>query len=212
MRSARPHGTAARMPWPFISNTFFNDGTVAERKYAPGRAGILLCGRAEPAPPRRGQGDGIRPPEVRPRECSRGGFLGGARSLRPGCQALLMPGRSITRDGWPKARGLTETCPDQAQASFNGRAEPAPPRRGQEPSRSSCALAGRRRRCRFFFGGAHSVRPDGKAVCRPRHFTPPDPLRIARWPSRDMPRSGHTHPRGRPRRPWVGVEPVERRP
>ena len=147
-----------------------------------------------------------------PRDNAQGGFLGGARSPRSGCQALLMPGRSITRDGWPKARGLTERCPGEAQAFFNGRAEPAPPRRGQEPSRSSCALAGRRGEMPFFFGGTHSVRPDGKAVCRPRHFIPPDPLRIARWPSRDMPRSGHTHPRGRPRRPWVGVESVERRP
>jgi len=35
MRSARPRGTAARMPWPYISNTCVNDSTVAKRAHAP---------------------------------------------------------------------------------------------------------------------------------------------------------------------------------
>jgi len=91
----------------------------------PGQAQAFFNGRAEPAPPR-----GASPARVvargKPWHNAQGGFLGGARSLRPCGKALLMPRHFITRDGWPKARNLMEICLGQAQAFFNGRAEPAP--------------------------------------------------------------------------------------
>jgi hypothetical protein len=64
--------------------------------------------------------------------------------VRPHCEALLVPRLFITRDGWLSGRGLMETCFGQAQAFFNGRAEPAPPRGGNFAE--GCALRVRRDR------------------------------------------------------------------
>jgi hypothetical protein len=91
----------------------------------------LSRGRAESAPPRGGPSKLGWPCGGRPGDDAKGGFLGGARSPRPGGKALLMPRHFITRGEWPSGRGLMETCLGQAQAFFNGRAEPAPPRRAK---------------------------------------------------------------------------------
>jgi hypothetical protein len=55
-------------------------------------------------------------PGGRPGDDAKGGFLGGARSPRPDCNALLMPRHFITLGGWPGGRGLMETCLGQAGA------------------------------------------------------------------------------------------------
>jgi hypothetical protein len=127
MRSARPHGTAARMPWPFISNTFVNDGTVAERKYAPGRAGILLCGRAEPAPPRNGQAMRSRPCGGSPGDNVEGGFLGGMRSARPHGKGVLKPRHNMIIGGERTPGGLMGRSSRWKRSLLCGRAEPAAP-------------------------------------------------------------------------------------
>jgi hypothetical protein len=85
----------------------------------------LSRGRAEPAPPRGGPSKLGWPCGGNPGDNVEGGFLGGARSPRPGGKTLLMPRHFITRGEWPGGRGLMETCLGQAQAFFNGRAEPA---------------------------------------------------------------------------------------
>jgi hypothetical protein len=51
---------------------------------SPGRKRGLLCGRAEPAPPR-GAGQGEVSLRGEPGNHAKGSFLGGARSPRPDC-------------------------------------------------------------------------------------------------------------------------------
>ena len=101
---------------------------------SPGRGKTPLAGVR--SPPLHGGQAWVRGLGGETRDGAKGGFLGGARSPRPRRQALLMPRHFITRDGWQKARGLTDTCLGQAQAFFNGRAEPAPPLGGKAELRA----------------------------------------------------------------------------
>jgi hypothetical protein len=192
----------------------------------------LLCGRAEPAPPRGGQA-GEKAYRGKARDYAKGDFLGGARSPRPrgkvGCEPghnMIIGGKRVPggqmgtcsgeansvvagvrspplqgdnarQDGLmgespemaPKAifsegrtlcvriarpcpcrgislvemvrrtaPGLTGTCLVQAQACFNGRAEPAPPRGGQAGEKAYRGKA-RDDAKGDFLGGARSPRP-----------------------------------------------------
>jgi hypothetical protein len=125
-RSPRPRGKALLMPGHFITRGEWPGGRGL-METCLGQAQAFFNGRAEPAPPR-GASLGGRPCGGNPGDNVEGCFLGGARSPRPRWKALLMPRHFITRGEWPGGRGLMETCLGQAQAFFNGRAEPAPPR------------------------------------------------------------------------------------
>ena len=87
----------------------------------------LLCGRVEPAPPRVDHpgrdGLAVESPEMAPKAVFSEGRTLCVRIARPcpcrGISLVEMVGRT--------APGLTGMCLVQAQACFNGRAEPAPP-------------------------------------------------------------------------------------
>jgi len=93
MRSARPRGTAARMPWPYISNTCVNDGTVAKRAHAPvkRKPSPRACGARPSAKP----GPHKENPRLQRRHASvrRDADIAGVRSppLRGG----------LAQHGWP---------------------------------------------------------------------------------------------------------------
>ena len=121
---------------------------------------VPSSGRAEPAPPRGGPSKLGWPRGGRPGDDAGGGFFGGAHSVRPHCEALLVPRLFITRDGWLSGRGLMETCFGQAQAFFNGRAEPAPPWGGRPEKTAYREGAGDGAKSEFC-GGMRSARPEG---------------------------------------------------
>jgi len=113
---------------------------VAKKGQCCARRDAFLCGRAEPAPPRGGLSKLRRPCGGRPGDDAKGDFLGGARSPRPDCNALLMPRHFITLGGWPGGRGLMETCLGQAGAFLAGVRRPPLRRIGH---RSWDGLAGK---------------------------------------------------------------------
>jgi hypothetical protein len=61
-----------------------------------------LYGRAEPAPPGGGLAQHGWPCGERSEMTPRGGFLGGAHSVRSRCEAVPIPGHLISRDGRAK--------------------------------------------------------------------------------------------------------------
>jgi len=68
-------------------------------------------------------------------EMARKAFFSEGRGLRVRiAMRCASRGTSSLSTSWPEAGCLPGTCPGEAQAFFNGRAEPAPPRGG--PSRA----------------------------------------------------------------------------
>jgi hypothetical protein len=66
-----------------------------------GQASAFLSGRAEPAPPRGGPSEGKAALRGKPGDNARGGFLGGARSPRPGGKARRMSRHTGSRPNLP---------------------------------------------------------------------------------------------------------------
>jgi hypothetical protein len=106
-----------------------------------------------------------------PRHHPKGAFLGGARSPRPDCNALLMPRHFITLGGWPGGRSIMGTCLGQTGALL--RACGARPSAGWtiRPRKALRGKPGDNIEVGFL-GGTHSVRPRGTAERLPRHFFP----------------------------------------
>jgi len=136
-----------------------------------GHASVVprLCSRACGARPSTGGKPRWEALRGKPRDGEKGSFLGGARSPRPRGKALLMPGHFITRGEWPGGRGLMETCLGQAQAFFNGRAEPAPPRGGPSKLGWPCGGNPGDNVEGGFLGGARFLRPQVRAGRKPGH-------------------------------------------
>ena len=105
---------SAKGPWP---------------KRGDVRVGVMLSLRACGARPSTGRAIQSRMAlRGKPGDNVEGGSLGGARSPRPHCEALLMPRHFITRGGWPGGRSLMETCLGQTRAILAG--VQSPPLRG----------------------------------------------------------------------------------
>jgi hypothetical protein len=114
----------------------------------------------------------------RPGDDAKGGFLGGARSPRPDCKALLMPRHFITRGGWPG--GLMGTCLGQTGAFLRAcRARPS----ARWAIQAKKALRGKPwdNAGGGFLGGARSPRPDCTALLNAKALRSPVPYR-GRWP------------------------------
>jgi len=92
-------------------------------------------------PSAKGQSRAGMPFRGKPGYGAKDGFLGGTHSVRPHCEALLMPRPFITQDGWPDGRWAMTTCLGQAGAFLAG--VRSPPLRGGYPS--SDGLAGKTR-------------------------------------------------------------------
>jgi hypothetical protein len=88
--SVRPHGMAKRVPRNFLF-TGWPGGAGSPTGTCLGQARAFLSGRAEPAPPRGGQAKARRPYGGRPGDGAKSGFLGGAHSVRPLCEAERRP-------------------------------------------------------------------------------------------------------------------------
>jgi len=154
---------------------------------------LPLCrryGRTEPAPPRGGRSQVRWPSGERPGDNVEAAFLGGARSPRPRCKAVRTPRHFISTtcvDDEPVAK-RRQRC---RCAVVTGVRSP-PLQGGQAWARGLAGKPGDGAKGGFL-GGAHSVRPHGKAKRAPRHF-------ITRggwpWPNRDMPRSSRCLPPG----------------
>ena len=111
---ASPTGALRLGPWP-------NGGQCCAWRDAS-FAGVR-------SPPLRGGGlcKLERPCGGRPGDGAEGGFLGGAHSVRPHCQAVPKPRHNIINGGKGNARGSNEVIPRWKQSLIYGRAEPAPP-------------------------------------------------------------------------------------
>ena len=155
-----------------------------------GFAQCLPSGRAEPAPPRNGQATGRRPYGGKPADDAKGGFLGGAHSVRPHCEAGRKRGHVILTNGsakgpWPKGGSVV-----LAQCLPSGRAEPAPP--GCGPSKLGWPCGGRPgdEAEGSFLGGARSPRPHGTAGRMARHCVATGAFTRSRWPRGGSPGFG----------------------
>ena len=124
-------------------------------------------GRAEPAPPG-GQSKARWPYGGKPGSGAKVGSLGGARSPRPHCEALPMPGHFITRGGWPGGRSIMGTCLGQAgvllrtcgaRPSAGGQTQRGWPHGGKPGDNAEGD----------FPGGTRSPRPQIRAGPKPGH-------------------------------------------
>jgi hypothetical protein len=96
--------------------------------------GLASChprGRAEPAPPRRGQAGGGEALRGKPWDNVGGGFLGGTRSACPQSTAGRKPGRNMIIGSKGTPGGLMETCLGQTRAILAG--VQSPPLQGDNP-------------------------------------------------------------------------------
>jgi len=138
------------------------------------------CGRAEPAPPR-GVSPGQKALRGRARDNARGGFLGGARSPRPGGKAVGMPRHNIIIGGKRTPGGQMGTCSGEANAVIAG--VRSPPLRGGR-GRGELALRGKPLDYAKggFLGGMRSARPQGTAAPMVRHRVPTGAFTMSQWP------------------------------
>jgi hypothetical protein len=127
-----------------------------------GQAQAFFTGRAEPAPPRGWPIQARMAFRGKPGDNAEGGSLGGARSPRPDCNALLMPRHFITLGGWPGGRSIMGTCLGQTGALLRAC--------GARPSTRWAIQAKRALRGKpwdnaggGFLGGARSPRPEIRA-------------------------------------------------
>ena len=143
-----------------------NERQVAQWRHASVKPGLSLraC-RARPSETWSSQGNG--PCGGRVGIDAKGGFFGGTRSARPDCEAVLMPRHNMVMKGQWNARWPNGDMPRSSQGLPFGRAEPAPPRRGQA---KVMGLAGERpgmtRRAVFAEGCALCVRVARLYACR----------------------------------------------
>jgi hypothetical protein len=120
---------------------------------------------------------------VAPRHHPKGALLGGARSPRPDCEALLMPRHFITRGGWPGGRSIMGTCLGQTGALLRAcRARPS----AGGPSELGRPCGGRPGDDAKgdFLGGARSPRPHATAGRMARHCVATGAFPRSRWPRR----------------------------
>jgi hypothetical protein len=197
-RSPRPDCKAELAPWHSISTRWgarggWPTGDMPRSSRCP-PPGVR-------SPPLRGGG----PSELgwpcggRPGDDAKGGFLGGARSPRPDCKALLMPRHFITRGGWPGGGSIMGTCLGQAGALLRAcRARPS----ARWAIQAKKALRGKPgdNAGGGFLGGARSPRPHGTAARMARHCVATGAFPRSRWPRTSnvgvnvMPSSGRAEP------------------
>ena len=154
----------------------------------------LPRGRAEPAPSQGGPSRARWPCEENPGITPGPLFSEG----RTPCVRIARPcpcrGISLVEMVRQTAPGLTGTCLVQAQACFNGRAEPAPP---WDWSPELGWPSGKGPGIGDFVGGTRSPRPRILAGRKPGHPIPSGWLKMSRWPREHMPRSSAGIPCGR---------------
>jgi hypothetical protein len=138
-------------------------GRVGERPVAEWgdvSVGVMPTLRACGARPSEGVSPARMPLRRKARDVARGGFLGGARSPRPGGKAGRKPGRVMIAGDKRRTEGPGETCRGEAISVPLGRAEPAPPPGMDAPRRDGLAGKGPgiTRRAIFSEGRALRVR------------------------------------------------------
>jgi len=140
-RSPRPHGKAELAARHSIPTTCVNEGPRPNGDMPRSSPSVFYwaCG-ARPS--------GGRPSRAgmalrgRPGYNAEGGFLGGARSPRPHCEAVREPRHNMIIGGKGTPGGLMGRCPGKSEVSLAG--VRSPPLRGGEPSTDG--LAGKTRR------------------------------------------------------------------
>jgi len=110
----------------------------------------------------------------KPGDNASGGFLGGMRSARPRCKAVLMPRPFITQDGCLGGREAMATC--LARAGPFLASVRSPPLRGAKPGTDGLAEEGPEmtRGTVFSEGRTLCVRLAGPHECRGIPFSPDD--------------------------------------
>jgi hypothetical protein len=125
-QSPRPRIRGQTQAGAFHFHRMVDEEPVTRRAHAPMKRqhSLRACG----ARPSRGPGPSERPCGENPEMTRRAGFLGGARSPRPCCEAVRKPRHCvIIADELANGRLPCGDMPRLYPGHFCGRAEPAPP-------------------------------------------------------------------------------------